>query len=97
MERLTCRLSAFSYRFSDSLNCLRFLSLEKIKGGVFPFTCPSLECLRVTGHDHTKNDLSELLTLVLSSQELKLKALDLQYTVVALFQDDIKRKRGWSD
>ena len=64
---------------------------------MFPFNCPSLECLRVTGHDHTKNDLSELLTLVLSSQELKLKALDLQYTVVALFQDDIKRKRGWSD
>ena len=47
---------------------------------MFPFNCPSLECLRVTGHDHTKNDLSELLTLVLSSQELKLKALDLQYT-----------------
>jgi hypothetical protein len=79
VERLSCSSSAFSYRFLDSLNCLRFLSLEKISG-VFPFTCPNLECLRVTGHGHTKNDLSELLALVLSSQELKLKALDLRYT-----------------
>jgi hypothetical protein len=47
---------------------------------VVPFTCPNLECLRITGHDHTENDLSQLLALVLSSQELKPKALDLRYT-----------------
>lgn len=80
IERLSCSSAVFSSRFLDSLNCLRFLSVEKIRSDVFPFTCPNLECLRVTGHDHTKNDLSELLALVLSSQKLKLKALDLRYT-----------------